>query len=479
MPPKGNAAPLRFGSDGYRGVIGDTFCWEQVARLTAGVAQYLCAHGAPAGAPIPIGYDTRFLAPHYARAVYHALKAEGFAPLLAASFCPSPYLSFAVKRMNAPLGIMLTASHNPARYLGFKLKGSEGGSALPELNSDVEKYAADAKPDYDYTLAFSVNDYETFDLRREYEVGMRAHACGMLEYAKFKLGIDFVRGATAHLYLQALEAMGVGFTALNTARDPNFAGGKPEPIPEQLGALMQWVGDNGAGAFGAAFDGDGDRLGLIDENRQFVPPEDIFAICLLHLVEARGMRGRVIKSVSFSSLIDRICAALSLELCEVPVGFKHSTRELIKPGALMAGEESGGFGFGFHLPERDALLAMIIVLCAMAEKGAALCELRDEVAARFGHPFFHREDIALAGDDEAQRVRGLIARMKNEPKLIGLEGARLTELDGVKLHFAEGFLLLRFSGTEPLVRIYCEHLDEGSEIALIGRTKAFLGLARG
>jgi phosphomannomutase len=476
MPPQPTAGELRFGSDGYRGVIGDTFCWEQVARLTAGVAQYLKLRGVSRAQPIPIGYDTRFLAQHYARAVYLALESEGFTPKLTSTFCPSPYLSFAVKRMNAPLGIMLTASHNPARYLGFKLKGPEGGSALPELNREVEQYAAEASPDYDPSPAFSAIGYGQFDLRHEYEATMLSYAGSALAKYPFNLSIDFVYGTAAHLYLQVLNAAGVKFAPIHTERDPRFGGGKPEPIPSQLEELVGWAESGGPTSFGAAFDGDGDRLGLIDEHGEFVPPEDIFAICLLHLVEDRGLRGRVVKSVSFSTLIDRICAALSLKLVEVPVGFKHSTRELLLPNTLMAAEESGGFGFGFHLPERDALLALLIVLSAMAARKSSLRALRDGIAKRFGHPCFAREDIALAGDEQAAAVREKIARVKLAPELIGLEGARLSEMDGVKLTFAEGFILLRFSGTEPLVRIYCEHAVQDSEHALIARVKEFLGL---
>jgi phosphomannomutase len=462
MSPQPSAGELRFGSDGYRGVIGDNFCWEQVSRLTAGVVQYLRLRGVAGTQPIPIGYDTRFLAQLFARAVYLALESEGFTPKLATTFCPSPYLSFAVKRLGAPLGIMLTASHNPARYLGFKLKGPEGGSALPELNREVEQYAAEAKPDYDYEPAFASGECAQFDLRREYEETMRSYAGSGLGAYPFNLSVDFVRGTTAHLYLQVLKAIGVKF----------------EPIHTELEELMGWVESGGPTSFGAAFDGDGDRLGLIDESGEFVPPEDIYAICLLHLVEDRGLRGRVIKSTSFSSLIDRICAALGLKLVEVPVGFKHSTRELMLPGTLMAAEESGGFGFGFHLPERDALLALLIVLSAMAARKSSLRSLREGITKRFGHPFFAREDIALASEEQVATVREGIARMKQEPELIGLEGARLSELDGVKLSFSEGFLLLRFSGTEPLLRIYCEHAVDGSEYALIKHVKDFLGLSQ-
>ncbi len=468
-------SPLRFGSDGYRGIIGDTFSWDYIARLTAGTAAYLRSTGAGPGAPIPIGYDTRFLAPYYARAVYHALREEGFSPALASTFCPSPYLSFSVKKIGAPMGVMITASHNPSSFLGYKLKGPEGGSALPEVTKAVEEFAENAKPDYNPEPAFSLtSEYEEFDCREEYAEVMRGYASPALADFPFDLTVDFVRGTTAYIYLPALQSLGLEFTTVHTERDPLFAGGKPEPVPEQLEELVGWVDAGGETAFGAAFDGDGDRLGLIDEASQFVPPEDIYVICLLHLVEDRGMSGRVVKSVSLSSLIDLAAQEFGLQVVEVPVGFKHSTKEMLVPGTLMAAEESGGFGFGFHLPERDALLALILILSAMAERKTTLRQLRESIAGRFGHPHFYRQDIPLVGLSQAEVVRQRIAALKHDPSTVGIHSARISQLDGLKFSFPEGFLLLRFSGTEPLVRIYCEHKEENREKDLVQRVKDFL-----
>jgi len=475
MPTPYPRPALHFGSDGYRGVIGDTYSWEHISRMTAGTAGYLRDSGAETGAIIPIGYDTRFLAPYYARAVYHALREEGFSPVISTTFCPSPYLSFAVKRMGAPMGIMITASHNPACFLGYKLKGPEGGSALPDVNKAVEDLANEAEPDYDPESAFAfTQEYDEFDLRDEYTEVMKGYAGSALTDGAFDLTIDFVRGATTHVYLRTLKSLGLEFAAIHTERDPLFAGGKPEPTPEQLEELTGWVGAGSETAFGAAFDGDGDRLGLIDESGQFVPPEDIYAICLLHLVEDRNLHGRVIKSVSFSTLIDRVALDLDLQVIEVPVGFNHSTKELLQAGTLMAAEESGGFGFGFHLPERDALLALIIVLSTMAERKAQLHELRERIAERFGHPYFHREDIPLANMAQAEAVRQRVAIIRDNPELAGIQTARISELDGMKMIFPEGFLLLRFSGTEPLLRIYCEHKAKNQEKELIQRVREFL-----
>lgn len=475
MPPAASSPErTRFGSDGYRGVIGDSFTWRTVEQLISGTIEFLRESG-HSGSAIPIGYDTRFMADDYAKAACLAMKSAGFKPVLAHEYCPSPYLSFSVKMLGAPLGIMFTASHNPARYLGYKLKGPEGGSALPEVNRAVEECAATASGEWNPQLVFTPGlEFERFDLSGEYIKTMAGYAGKKLGAHKFDLTIDFVHGTAALLYRRALEELGVSFNLLHTERDPTFALRKPEPLPEQLEELFGWIEAGGKSSFGAAFDGDGDRLGMIDEEGTFVPPEDIFAICLLHLVEDRGMSGRIAKTVSFSTLIDRIAREFGHELVEVPVGFKHSTMELLKPGTLAAGEESGGFGFAFHLPERDALLTLILVLSAMAERGLSLVEMRRSIVERFGHPHFLRRDTPLAGNEQAGSVRLRLNEVASKPSLIGLGEAELSTLDGTKLSYPEGFILFRFSGTEPLVRIYCEHSVAGEEEALLERAKRYL-----
>ena len=465
---------IRFGSDGYRGVIGEDFTWQRVSRLAAATAKYLHNAGAPKDSVIPIGYDTRFLALQYARAVYGALRQEGFQPCLAATPCPSPYLSFAVRRFEAPLGIMLTASHNPARYLGFKLKGPEGGSALPEVNQAVERLAGEDAIEFGFASAFArTTVYEQFDLRADYEDAIRGYAAVQLAELPLSVNVDFMYGSTGYVYLPVLRTLLRDFTPIHHEPDPCFGGGKPEPISEQLDELVGWV-EARSGSCGAAFDGDGDRLGLIDEDGVFVPPEDIYAICLLHLVEDRGMRGRVIKSVSFSSLVDRVATELGLDTVEVPVGFKHSTERMLEPGALMAAEESGGFGFAFHLPERDALLTLVIVLSALAQRKLNLRQLRSQLAARFGRPCFRRLDVPLAGAAQREVLQGRLEQLKTAPSLAGVRATSTSDLDGVKLNYPGGFLLLRLSGTEPLLRIYCEHTSEEGLRATIDRAQRFL-----
>jgi len=474
MPPASSSPErIRFGSDGYRGVIGDSFTWRTVERLVAGTAEFMRQSG-NAGSAVPIGYDSRFMADAYARAAYLALESEGFKPVLSRECCPSPYLSFSVKKLGAPLGIMFTASHNPARYLGYKLKGPEGGSALPELNKAVERLTETARGEWDPSSVFTPGlEFKHFDLSEDYIKTMSGYASEGLRNHE-DLTIDFVHGATALLYRRTLESIGLSFNPLHTEQDPTFASRKPEPLPEQLEELFGWVEAGGENAFGAAFDGDGDRLGIIDEEDVFVPPEDIFALCLLHLIEDRGMSGRIVKTVSFSTLIDRIAREFGLELVEVPVGFKHSTLELLRPGTLAAGEESGGIGFAFHLPERDALLTLILVLSAMAERKQPLAELRRLIGERFGHPHFLRRDLQLADTREAEEVRQRLSQVAADPSLLGLKSAEVSTLDGTKLIYPEGFILFRFSGTEPLIRIYCEHEAQGEEEAMLEKAEGFL-----
>jgi len=447
-----------------------------VARLVAATLAYLREQGVPAGSSAPVGFDGRFLAGHFARLVYLALREGGMSPLLSAGPVPSPYLSFAVKKLKAPMGIMLTASHNPARYLGFKPKGPEGGSALPEVQKRIAELAESAPPaELNPGVVFGPpQDYEQFDLREAYATALAdLLVCEQLDRS-LKLVVDFMHGSAAPLYGQVLEHVSVGFTPSRSEPDPVFGGGKPEPVAPNMDELVGWVMASGKESIGAAFDGDGDRLGLVDESGEVVPNEDIFAICLLHLIEDRNQRGRIVKTVSFSSLIDRVAASFDLPIAEIPVGFKHATPELMVPDTLAAGEESGGMGFGFYLPERDALLALLLVLETLTMRGRGLSEMRRQLGDRFGRSYFVHRDVPLANRGQVQRIRQRMEEMASSPSEVGLPDATPERLDGLKLRHDRGFLLVRLSGTEPVLRLYCDDTTEGRERELVFRAQEFL-----
>lgn len=463
------------GSDGFRGVIGDSFSWSVVAHLIAATLSYLDEQATPAGAPIPVGFDTRFLARHFACLVYLGLLQGKMKPTLSRSNIPSPYLSYAVRKLGAPLGIMVTASHNPAAYLGFKPKGPEGGSALPEVQMRIAELAASVRPiDMDPYVVFGPTlEFQHFNFEADYARAL-ASLLATKELAQDRqLAVDFMHGSAFPLYGHVLEELGVSFIPVRIEQDPLFAGGNPEPVAGNLEELRSQVIAGATRSIGAAFDGDGDRLRLVDESGEVVPNEDIFAICLLHLIEDRNQRGRIVKTVSFSELIDRLATAFNLPVVETPVGFKHATRELMVPDTLAAGEESGGIGFGFYLPERDALLALLLVLEAMRMRGKQLVELRLELAERFGRSYFAHQDVPLSGRTDTRQVLRQMEELAASPAKVGLPDAVPDRMDGLKLRHREGFLLVRLSGTEPVLRIYCDDTTEGREWELVRRAVSY------
>ncbi len=471
---------LKFGSDGFRGVIADCFTWENLQRLTLATVSALRGLSVGEGAVVPVGYDTRFLADKCAVGVCRLLTASGYKPILSETFCPSPYLSFAVKAFSAPIGIMITASHNPPYYLGFKVKGMEGGSALPHLQEMIAGFTQCRGEVQIDTGELFVGPYvpKTFDLTDDYVEGLfNLVDVGLLrEKLSAQVTVDFMHGATSGVYARALAKCGGNFQPIRTSVDPLFGGNKPEPVGEGLKTLIAWVEAGETGGVGAAFDGDGDRLALVDECGEIVPPHEIFAIVLLHLMEGKGRSGRVVKTVSYSCMIDRVARHFQAPVIEIPVGFKHATEELLKPDTLAAGEESGGIGFGFYLPERDALLLLLLVLEAMCEREMSMRNLREEIWERFGRSYFYHEDVPLRSAEEDEGVRRAIEAVKENPAKIRIDYERVSSLDGIKLIWDTGFLLMRMSGTEPLLRIYVDDTDVGRVSQVAKRARRFLGL---
>ncbi len=474
-----HGAKLKFGSDGYRGIIGRDFTWTTVERLALATAHAIKQICPESYHPIPVGYDTRFLAKQFAIGVCYVLEKAGYKPVLSNNFCPSPYISFAVKEFTAPLGVVITSSHNPFYYLGYKIKGKEGGSALPEIQELISTLSGEVDANYIDSEEIFANAYfpEKFNLTNSYT----QHLIKLLDAEAIRklssVTIDFMHGASSVVNCAVLNGIGVNHQPIRTTPDPLFGGGRPEPVGDELKTLSAWVEADVEKSFGAAFDGDGDRLGLVDETGEVIPPHEVYGILLLHLLENRNMKGRVVKTVSFSKFIDRIASAFGAQVVEIPVGFKYATKELLKEGTLTAGEESGGIGFGFYLPERDALLELLLVLEAMAISGKNLRDLREEICDRFEKSYFYHEDILLKNSSEVARMNQLISELKDTPERLQIKYEKVSTIDGLKLDWDKGFLLLRLSGTEPLLRIYCDDTNNGRVEDCVARAKRILQTA--
>lgn len=430
----------------------------QVVRIVLGCNSWLHQKfPESSGIAIPIGYDTRFLSRDFAQLAAAVLEDQGQSCVLATRACPSPYLAFATHRLEARLGIQFTASHNPWNYGGVKLKGMHGGSMLPEDVLEIEKAAneIDDALVYKYGLGRSSRDHTEFNLEKEYRAAI-LQAAGWQGNADQRIVVDYLHGTAAGIYGDILETLFSVESDLRSEEDPLFDGNKPEPIEENLNELIQLIAYDGKDSVGIAFDGDGDRLAVVDEQGRFLQTHEIFCLLLQHLVRERNVTGIVITSVSFSGLVERVAKELKCTVLDVPVGYKHISKAMLEYNAIIGGEESGGTGFGHFLPERDALLMALMILHERQATGQRICELVDQLYERFGRPVYLRHDIALSPDYDRVAALQAIRDLSLLESIGGDEVLSLNHRDGMKLRTDRGWALARISGTEPLLRLYCE-----------------------
>jgi phosphomannomutase len=462
-------SPIQFGTDGWRGVIGDTYTYDNVRVVAQATADHLMAIGA--GGRVAVGYDCRFCSEDFALISAQQIAAAGFDVLLSNAACPSPATSYITKHRNASIGVMITASHNPPRYNGFKLKAPYGGSANADLTSPIEKLAQNMasapvpKPeDYEGRIALT-------DFKKDY----MAAAEGFVDLDTIKkvpgpILVDVMYGSGAGYLAPFLQGLGVDAREIRGERNTWFGGVNPEPLPQNLGASAKAV----VAAKGKAVivsDGDADRIAALDETGRFVNPHEIFSLMLMHWVEDKGMRGPVARSISSTTMIDALCLKYDLPLMECSVGFKWIADEFMKdPTMLIGGEESGGIGVRGHIPERDSQLNALLLLEMMAHRGKTLKQLVEEdLWGAVGFHCYDRRDLHLNAD-VIQRTREKVKTV-DPAEIAGVKVKRINRRDGTRFEFEDGsWLLVRPSGTEPVVRVYSEStscekvqqfLDEG------------------
>lgn len=460
---------IRFGTDGWRAVIGADFTYDNVRRVAEAAGRVFAA-GQPGGLVL-VGYDTRFEAGSFAAAVAEVLAAAGLRVRLSDSYLPTPALCWAVAHEpEAIAGVMLTASHNPAPYLGFKLRMADGGASPVAFTNRVEAALATTPPGRDPEAAARV---ETVDLMGPYLEALRAFVdAEAIEKAGLRVVVDSLYGAGQGYLAETLRTFGVEVTELHAERNPGFGGLHPEPIPPHTAAAQDHVREHG---LDAAFvtDGDADRIGAADGNGVFVNPHRIIALLARHLVEDRGMTGRIVKTLSTSVLVDRIGAHLGSEVTTTPVGFKWIYEEMLKGDVLIGGEESGGIGIPSHVRERDGLLMALLLAEMMGQRKMGLAELVEDLLAVTGPMEYGRIDLTLT----QEAMDAFVARMPTvAPAMIGgLEVREVLRDDGIKFLLPDdAWLLLRTSGTEPLVRVYAEAPNFGvvDELLAAGRLLA-------
>ncbi|MBN2848765.1 MAG: phosphoglucosamine mutase [Coriobacteriia bacterium] len=442
---------IRFGTDGWRAVIGADFTYDNLRRV-ADAAGRIFSTDSPGGLII-VGFDTRFEAGSFARAAAEVLATHGLRVKLSDRYLPTPALCWAVAHdPEAVGGVMLTASHNPAPYLGFKLRMADGGASPVSFTDRVEAALVEAPPVADDAAARGV---ETVDVVGPYLEALRAFVDpDLIAKAGLHVVVDPLYGAGQTYLAETLRSFGVEVTELHAERNPGFGGLHPEPIPPHIKEAQDFVREH---ELDAAFitDGDADRIGAADGRGQFVNPHRIIALVARHLVEDRGMSGRIVKTLSTSVLVDRLGAHLGSHVTTTPVGFKWIYEEMVKGDVLIGGEESGGIGIPVHVRERDGLLMALLLAEMMGQRGQGLGELVDDLIAVTGPMEYGRVDLKL---DPAVKD-AFVERMPEmaPPVLAGLEVLEIVRTDGIKFLLPDdAWLLMRTSGTEPLVRIYAE-----------------------
>jgi len=400
------------------------------------------------------------MAEEFAKKTAEVVKAAGFDVLLSESYAPTPAFSWAAKQQNALGALVLTASHNPGTYLGLKVKGAFGGSVSPEITQQIEALLAQSP-----TLsAQTPGSLQTFDPWSSYCEGLRtkveiSRIQELISQGKLTVYADVMHGAAAGGLSQLL---GVQIQEINSSRDPLFGGGAPEPLPRYLSQLFRVMRthrrqEGTSLAVGLVFDGDSDRIAAVDGEGNFLSSQILIPILIEHLAERRQFSGEVVKTISGSDLFPRVAALYQLPVYETPIGYKYIADRMLSTPVLLGGEESGGIGYGNHIPERDALLSALYLLEAIAQSGLDLSDLYKRLQERTGYTSaYDRIDLHLSGMDVRSR---LLEQLQTQPltEIAGQSVVDCQTTDGYKFRLAnDSWLLIRFSGTEPVLRLYCE-----------------------
>jgi alpha-D-glucose phosphate-specific phosphoglucomutase len=445
---------IKFGTDGWRGVIAEDFTYDNVRTVAHAIARYVVRAQQPEHGVI-VGYDTRFASEYFARVAAEAVAATGTPVWLSTDACPTPAVSLLVRLRGAAAGIQISASHNPYRWNGVKIKASYGSSASPAIVAQVEaeiakvlRYGVPALPprkDLLHSLDMRTPYLETLDKLVDWN---------RLRDSKLRFVIDPMHGAGRGLLRELFRRHGIDAAEIRGSRDPLFGGVNPEPIEPHIAALQQAVREGGYDA-GLAADGDADRIGAVDEHGEFVTPHQILSILLWHLAGARNLSGDVAKTFSTTKMVDKIAAKLGRKVWETLIGFKYICDRMLEGDIVIGGEESGGIGTKLYLPERDATVSALLLAEVMAWHGKRLGEMVAMLQSEFGEHHYGRLDLTVQDGQKRKAIEKFsdakFARFLDWPVV------RREDLDGVKIYLGDiGWVMARASGTEPMLRLYAE-----------------------
>jgi alpha-D-glucose phosphate-specific phosphoglucomutase len=477
------ASTIKFGTDGWRAIIAEDFTFENVRICAQAVAEYLKEDGLDSRGLV-IGYDTRFASEDFAAAAAEVLAGNGIRVYLCSRPAPTPVVSFTVPATGSAGGIVITASHNPPSWNGFKYKSQDGASAPAETIARIEAEIA--------SLTATPSTHARAPVRLVKRLALdSALKTGHVEYMDpspaycDRLGklvpLDELRRQKLHVIVDSMYGAGSGYfsmilrggdlkvTEINGERNPAFPGINPEPIARNLSKLSRLVVDSKAD-LGLATDGDADRIGIVDEQGRFVTQHQVFALLCLYLLEVRGERGAMVRTLTSTMMLSRLGELFDVPVFETSVGFKYVAPLMMQENALIGGEESGGYGFRGHVPERDAILAGLYFLDFMARTGKRPSQLLDYLYSKVGPHYYDRNDYPVAAGKRDEVLRRLGSGLPDS--IAGSGVARVDTTDGFRFFLEdESWLLIRFSGTEPLVRIYseAESLERVTELLAEGR----------
>jgi phosphomannomutase len=474
------AGPIRFGTDGWRAVVADDFTYANVRAVAQAVAWYLEGEQRP----VVVGHDTRYCAELFAREVARVLAANGRRVLVLDGPAPTQVSSWTVVSRHAAGGVVVTASHNPPEFNGLKYKPDFGGSAPPEVVGELERLSARALQEgvqaMPFDEALGAGRVEYVDPLPDYlaQIGrmvdlprLRGAGLRILHEALYGSGAGFIR--------RLLEGGSTTVDELHAERNPGFGGLHPEPIaqymPEAMGRMR-----GGGYDLGIANDGDADRVGIVDERGVFVNQLQVMALLCMYFLEKRGLRGDLVRSLTSTSMVDILGERFGVPVHELQVGFKYIGPKMTETNALIGGEESGGFGFRGHLPERDGILAGLMVAAMIVDYGMPLSGIVAHLEELVGPHAYARHDLALPREGYDARREEMYRRLREDPpsELAGRRVVRTRSDDGFKFYLEDGsWTLVRFSGTEPLIRVYSEATDQARVAALLAALEAHLGVA--
>ena len=470
---------ITFGTDGWRAVIAEDFTFDNVRACAQGVANYL-AQAKLTGQTLVIGYDTRFASEDFAAACAEVIAANGIKVLLCSKSAPTPVISYVVTATKSAGAIIITASHNPGRWNGFKYKDSEGSSAPSEVASQIEKNTQEVVSSGNIKRMSLEQGQEQklisyYDPVPVYEQQIhRLLDLESIRQSNLKIIADSMYGAGSGYFKSFLDNARVTVTEINGERNPLFPGIQPEPIAKNLTKLSGLIKTSGADV-GLATDGDADRIGIMDERGNFLNQHQVFALLTLYFLDIKGERGPIVKSLCSTNMLDLLGKQYQIPVYETKVGFKYVAPVMIEKNAFIGGEESGGYGFRGHVPERDGVLAGLYFLDFMHKSGKTPSQLLEYLFGKVGPHYYDRYDFHISPDQHKKLLTKL--QQGDLTSMAGMKVASVNKADGFKYILSDdSWLLLRFSGTEPLIRIYSEGHSPEQVKTLLDYGKEMIGI---